>query len=64
MQRLSNKTCVITDAGRGIGRATAARFHDEGAIVIVTDIDEATGAATAARIDCRFEESMCGSKKR
>ncbi len=42
-------------AARGIGRAIAARFHDEGAIVIVTDIDHAGGAATAARIGCRFE---------
>lgn len=55
MQRLNNKTCVITGAARGIGRAIASRFHDEGAIVIVTDIDEATGEATAAEIGCRFE---------
>ncbi|MWC42327.1 SDR family oxidoreductase [Sphingomonas carotinifaciens] len=55
MQRLNNKTCVVTGAARGIGRAIAARFHDEGAIVIVTDIDETTGAATAAEIGCRFE---------
>ncbi|MBD8737422.1 SDR family NAD(P)-dependent oxidoreductase, partial [Sphingomonas sp. CFBP 13706] len=47
MQRLNNKTCVVTGAARGIGRAIAARFHNEGAVVIVTDIDEATGAATA-----------------
>lgn len=55
MQRLKNKTCVVTGAARGIGRAIAARFHDEGAVVIVTDIDEATGPATAAEIGCRFE---------
>ena len=55
MQRLKNKTCVVTGAARGIGRAIAARFHDEGAVVIVTDIDKAVGAATAAEIGCRFE---------
>lgn len=55
MQRLKNKTCVVTGAARGIGRAIAARFHDEGADVVVTDIDEATGAATAAEIGCPFE---------
>ncbi|OWK29844.1 SDR family oxidoreductase [Sphingomonas mucosissima] len=54
MQRLKNKTCVVTGAARGIGRAIAARFHDEGAAVIVTDIDEEAGAATAADIGCRF----------
>jgi NAD(P)-dependent dehydrogenase (short-subunit alcohol dehydrogenase family) len=52
---LKNKTCVVTGAARGIGRAIAARFHHEGAVVIVTDIDEATGVATAAEIGCRFE---------
>jgi NAD(P)-dependent dehydrogenase (short-subunit alcohol dehydrogenase family) len=55
MQRLKNKTCVVTGAARGIGRAIASRFHDEGATVIVTDIDEATAIATAAQIGCRFE---------
>jgi len=55
MRRLENKTCVVTGAARGIGRAIAARFHEEGAVVIVTDIDEAAGAATAAEIGCRFE---------
>ena len=55
MQRLKDKTCVITGAARGIGRAIAARFHDEGALVVVTDIDEANGADTAAQIGCRFE---------
>jgi len=55
MQRLNGKTCVVTGAARGIGRAIAARFHDEGAVVIVTDIDKATGTATAAEIGCRFQ---------
>ncbi len=55
MQRLKNKTCVVTGAARGIGRAIAARFHNEGAVVIVTDIDEAAGAEAAANIGCWFE---------
>lgn len=55
MKRLKNKTCVVTGAARGIGRAIAARFHDEGAVVIVTDIDAVAGAATAAEFGCRFE---------
>jgi len=55
MHRLKSKTCVVTGAARGIGRAIAVRLHDEGAVVIVTDIDEIAGAATAAEIGCRFE---------
>lgn len=54
MQRLNNKIGVVTGAARGIGRAIAARFHDEGATVILTDIDEAAGAAAAAEIGCQF----------
>lgn len=56
MQQLNNKTCVVTGAARGIGRAIATRFHQEGAVVVVTDIDEGAGAATAAEIGCRFEK--------
>jgi 3(or 17)beta-hydroxysteroid dehydrogenase len=56
MQRLNNKTCVVTGAARGIGRAIAERFHAEGGIVVVTDIDEETGVAVAAEIGCQFEK--------
>lgn len=56
MQRLNKRICVITGAARGIGRAITARFHDEGAVVIATDLDETTGAATATEIGCRFEK--------
>lgn len=56
MQKLLHKTCVVTGAASGIGRAIAARFHDEGAIVIVTDIDEGAGASAAAEIGCRFQK--------
>ena len=55
MARLTNKTCVVTGAARGIGRAIAARFHAEGAVVFATDIDEAAVSATATEIGCRFE---------
>ncbi len=56
MPRLNGKICVVTGAARGIGRAIAERFHHQGAIVIVTDIDETSGAETAAAIGCQFEK--------
>ncbi|WP_084583051.1 SDR family oxidoreductase [Sphingomonas azotifigens] len=55
MQRLNNKICVVTGAARGIGRAIAARFVQEGAIVVLTDVDAEAGAAAAAALGCRFE---------
>ncbi|AJP71858.1 SDR family oxidoreductase [Sphingomonas hengshuiensis] len=54
MQRLQDKTCVVTGAARGIGHAIAARFHAEGAEVILTDRDQETGHAAAAAIGCCF----------
>jgi len=41
-KRLENKDVIITAAGQGIGRATAIAFHNEGANVIATDINEGT----------------------
>lgn len=37
-RRLDGRVCLITGAARGIGRAYARRFHDEGARVAVTDL--------------------------
>lgn len=55
MPRLSGKTCVVTGAARGIGRAISHAFVAEGAIVTMTDKDEAAGAQAAAELGCRFE---------
>ncbi|WP_108809788.1 SDR family oxidoreductase [Sphingorhabdus sp. Alg231-15] len=42
MHRLSGKFCVITGAARGIGKAIAKAFIDEGATVLLTDKDTET----------------------
>jgi len=46
--RIDGKTAVITGGGNGIGRATVLRFLDEGARVVVADLNEATGHETVA----------------
>ncbi|RNB78641.1 SDR family NAD(P)-dependent oxidoreductase [Brevibacillus panacihumi] len=39
--RLQGKVAIITGAGSGIGRATAERFAQEGALLVLNDLDEA-----------------------
>jgi NAD(P)-dependent dehydrogenase (short-subunit alcohol dehydrogenase family) len=46
MERLRNKVAVITGASSGLGRAIAIRFAQEGAAVVLGDINEAGGAET------------------
>ena len=43
--RLEGKKILVTAAGQGIGRATAVAFHNDGANVIATDINEKTLSA-------------------
>ncbi|MBI3967086.1 MAG: SDR family oxidoreductase [Chloroflexi bacterium] len=48
--RLANKVGIVTGAGRGIGRAIALGYAQEGAAVVVCDLDATTAAAVAAAI--------------
>ena len=48
--RLANRTAVITGGCSGIGLATARRFAEEGAHVVVADIDDAKGKQIADEI--------------
>jgi len=62
MPRLTDKIALITGAARGIGAAIARAFTDEGATVIVSDIDTETGQATADAIGAAFVKLDVGSE--
>ena len=47
MGRIEGKACIVTGAASGIGRATAARFAEEGGQVLCVDVD-GEGAREAA----------------
>jgi NADP-dependent 3-hydroxy acid dehydrogenase YdfG len=54
--RLKDKVCIVTGGAAGIGKATAERFAEEGATVVLCDVNEAVGQATAAAVgpSCTF----------
>lgn len=43
MKRLENKVAIITGGAQGIGKAAVDKFIDEGAKVVVWDVNEAKG---------------------
>ena len=51
MGRLDGKVVIITGGGRGIGYTTAHLFSDEGAKLVINDIDEARGREAADEIN-------------
>ncbi len=58
MGRLEDKVVIITGAGRGIGYTTAHLFSDEGAKLVLNDIDAERGSKAAEEIVAKGGEAV------
>ena len=67
---LKDKVAIVTGSGGGgTGRATACRLAREGALVVVTDLNQSGGHETVSRIESegglrRLLSCRCGERAR
>jgi len=58
MKLLENKVAIITGAGSGIGKAISLLYADEGAKIVVSDINEKGGNETVSEIKAKGGEAI------
>jgi len=51
--RLKDKVAIVTGSGRGIGEGIVLRFAEEGAKIIVNDVNEADAKAVVDKIKAK-----------
>ena len=59
---LGGRVCIVTGAAQGIGEACARRSAAEGAKVVIADIDDVRGQATAQDIGALYVRCDVGDK--
>jgi 3-oxoacyl-[acyl-carrier protein] reductase len=55
--RLADRTALVIGAARGIGRAVVERFLEEGARVVIADVEAEAGRRTADELGTHFLET-------
>src|SRR5262249_60394157 len=58
MHRLEGKVAIVTGAASGHGRGMAVRFAEEGADVVVADVDVAGAEETARLVEARGRRAL------
>ncbi len=56
--RLKDKVAIVTGSGRGIGEGIVMRFADEGAKIIVNDVNEADAKAVVEKIRAKGGQAL------
>ncbi len=56
--KLQDKVAVITGAGSGLGRAIALRYAEEGARIVIAELNEAKGEETLRLVQARGVEAF------
>jgi NAD(P)-dependent dehydrogenase (short-subunit alcohol dehydrogenase family) len=59
---LQGRVCLVTGGAQGIGEACARRFAQEGAKVVIADIDDARGQALAQQLQGLYVHCDVGDK--
>jgi NAD(P)-dependent dehydrogenase (short-subunit alcohol dehydrogenase family) len=56
--KLKDKVAVVTGGGSGLGRAISLRFADEGARIVIAELNEAKGEETLRAIQAKGVEAF------
>ncbi len=57
--KLKDRVALITGAGSGIGRASALLFAQEGASIVVADVNDAAGQETVRMVEAEGGSAIC-----
>ena len=58
MSEFDGQIAVITGAAQGIGYATAEKLKQDGAKIVIWDMDKNLGETAAQKLDCDFLQPL------